>query len=107
VESVHVTFDSDLNRETLPGDRCERDHSTRANIRLDSPQFHLPLTLCKAFRLEMDTPEGTHTLLDVTANATRAHHVRVQRTDVTALRLIPLSNYGEGIYTRVFSFDFV
>ena len=107
VESVHVTFDSDLNRETLPGDRCERDHSTRANIRLDSPQFHLPLTLCKAFRLEMDTPEGTHTLLDITDNATRAYHVQVQRADVTALRLIPLSSYGEGTYTRIFSFDFV
>ena len=107
VESVHVTFDSDLNRETLPGDRCEREHATRANVPKDAPEFHLPLTLCRSFRLEMDTPEGTQTLLDITANATRAYHVPIRRPDVTALRLIPLSNYGEGTHTRVFSFDFV
>ena len=107
VESVHVTVDSDLNRETLPGDRCEREHATRANVPKNAPEFHLPLTLCRSFRLEMDTPEGTQTLLNITANATRAYHVPIHRSDVTALRLIPLSNYGEGTYTRVFSFDFV
>ena len=106
VESVHLTFDSDLNRTTLPGDKCEQDHATRANIRLDSPQFHLPLTLCKAFRLEADTTDGIVTLLDVTHNAARAYHVPVVRNDVTALRLIPLENYGRTAETRVFSFDF-
>ena len=106
VESVHLTFDSDLNRTTLPGDKCEQDHATRANIRLDSPQFHLPLTLCKAFRLEADTTDGIVTLLDVTHNAARAYHVPVARNDVTALRLIPLENYGRTEGTRVFSFDF-
>ncbi len=106
VESVHLTFDSDLNRTTLPGDQCEREHATRANIRLDAPQFHLPLTLCKAFRLEMDTAEGTLPLLDITANTTRAYHVPVDRDDVTTLRLIPLENYGGTDKTQVFSFDF-
>jgi hypothetical protein len=106
VESVHLTFDSDLDRATLPGDKCEQDHATRANIRLDSPQFHLPLTLCKAFRLEADTTDGIVTLLDVTHNAARAYHVPVARNDVTALRLIPLENYGRTEGTRVFSFDF-
>jgi hypothetical protein len=32
--------------------------------------------------------------------------VEVGRADVTALRLIPLENYGGGGETRVFSFDF-
>ena len=106
VGAVHLVFDSDLDRLTLPGDRCEREHSTRANIRLDSPQVHLPLTLCKSFRLEMDTPEGTVPLLDVTENASRAYHVSVDREDVTALRLLPRENYGGDGETRVFSFDF-
>ena len=106
VKSVHLTFDSDLDRTTLPGDKCEQDHSTRANIRLDSPQFYLPLTLCKAFRLEADTPDGTIHLLDVTDNAARAYRVPVNRQDLTALRLIPLKNYGDTPKTRVFSFDF-
>jgi hypothetical protein len=106
VESVHLTLASDLDRTTPPGDGCEREHSTRANIRLDSPQFYLPLTLCKAFRLEVDTPEGTVTLLDVDHNALRAYHVEVNRAAITAIRLIPLENYGGGKETRVFSFDF-
>ena len=106
VESVHLTFDSDLDRVTLPGDRCEREHATRANVRLDSPRFHLPLTLCKAFRLEADTPDGVVTLLDVRDNASRAYHVPVGRGDILALRLIPLENYGGSGETRVFSFDF-
>jgi hypothetical protein len=106
VESVHLTFDSDLNRATLPGDRCEQEHSTRANVRLDSPQFYLPLTLCKAFRLELDTPGGVTVLLDVAHNALRTYHVEVGRDDITAIRLIPLENYGGAEETRVFSFDF-
>ena len=106
VESVHLTFDSDLNRTTLPGDKCEQDHSTRANVRLDSPQFYLPLTLCKTFRLEADTHGGVEVLLDVDHNALRAYHVEIDRADITALRLIPLENYGGTGETRVFSFDF-
>ena len=106
VQSVHLTFDSDLDRTTLPGDKCERDHATRANVRLDSPQFYLPLTLCKAFRLEVDTTDGVEVLLDVDGNALRAYHVEVERDDITALRLIPLENYGGTGETRVFSFDF-
>lgn len=106
VESIHLTFDSDLDRTTLPGDKCEQEHATRANVRLDSPQFHLPLTLCKAFRLEADTPDGVEVLLDVEQNALRAYHVKVGRDDITAIRLIPLENYGGSGETRVFSFDF-
>jgi hypothetical protein len=106
LDSVHLTFDSDLNRTTLPGDRCEREHATRANIPLDAPQFHLPLTLVKAFRLEMDTPTGTVTLLNVAANAVRSYHIPIGRNDVTALRLIPLDNHGGTEVTQVFSFDF-
>ena len=106
VESIHLTFDSDLDRVTLPGDVCERTHSTRANVLLDSPLFHLPLTLAKAFRLEADTATGTEILLDVTENATRSYQVDFNRDDVTALRLIPLENYGGTNVTQVFSFDF-
>lgn len=103
---VHLTFDSDLDRKTLPGDACERSHTMRANTRLDSPQTHMPLTLCRSFRLEADTAKGSLPLLDVRDNVTRAHHIRVDRNDVTALRLIPLENYGGTDHTQVFSFDF-
>ena len=32
VESVHLTFDSDLDRTTLPGDGCEREHSIYGQV---------------------------------------------------------------------------
>ena len=75
-------------------------------IRLDSPQFYLPLTLCKAFRLEADTADGTMVLPAVDHNASRAYHVEVGRDDATVIRLIPLENYGGSGETRMFSFDF-
>ncbi|MBQ3507761.1 MAG: FAD-dependent oxidoreductase [Clostridia bacterium] len=106
LESVHLTFDSDLDRTTLPGDWCEQQHATRANICLDSPQFHLPLTLVKAFRLEIDTAAGTEILLDIIENATRSYQVELHRENVSTLRLVPLENYGGTDETRVFSFDF-
>ncbi len=106
IEAVHITFNSDLDRLTLPGDICERSHSMRANVRLDSPLAYVPPTLCRAFRLEADTPSGTVTLLDVTQNVRRSYHLTIQRDDILALRLIPLENWGGTDQTDLFSFDF-
>ena len=105
ITSVHIVFDSDLDRKTLPGDKCEREHVTRANVLLDSPQMHPPKTLCKAFRLSAVTEAGEQTLLQVECNRQRAYHVKVTET-VTALRLTMLENWGETDTTNLFSFDF-
>lgn len=106
IESIHVTFNSDLNRDTLPGGSVERTRSMRANVRLDAPLMHVPFTLCRAFRLEADTSEGTVVLLDVINNVRRAYHLPVKRDDISALRLIPMENWGGTEQTDVFSFDF-
>ena len=106
IKAVHITFNSDLDRRTLPGDFCEQTHSMRANIRLDSPRAYVPLTLCRAFRLEADTPAGTVTLLEETRNVRRSYHIAIQREDILALRLIPLENWGGTEQTDLFSFDF-
>ncbi|MBQ3867050.1 MAG: FAD-dependent oxidoreductase [Clostridia bacterium] len=103
--SVHIVFDSDLNRDTLPGDACERTHATRANTRLDSPVMHMPATLCKEFKLLAQTGGSTREILHVDNNRRRSFHVRVDGT-VERLALIPLSNWGGSESTRVFSFDF-
>lgn len=105
IETVHLVFDSDLNRLTLPGDRCEREHAMRANARLDSAAARLPLTLCRDFTLEAVTAEGTRTLLAVRDNSRRFYHVPVG-FEVTGITLIPLSNCGGGAETAIFSFDF-
>ncbi len=106
VNAVHLTFDSDLNRLHIPGDECERTHVTRANVRLDSPQMHLPTILCKAFRLSAVTETGEEKeLLSVDVNRKRAYHVPVGMK-VKAIRLTLLENWGNTDTTNLIAFDF-
>ena len=104
VHSVHVVFDSDLDRDTLPGGQCERTHSTRANVRLDSPQMCMPKTLCREFVLAGERDGERTELLHVTDNRKRAYHLKVDGA-FDALVLIPLDKWGDGDIP-VISFDF-
>lgn len=105
ISAVHITFDSDLNRNTLPGDSCEQRHSTRCNTLLDSPQFYVPKTLCKEFVLEAMTENGLIILYQTENNLNRAYHIPIDQK-VSCLRLTPVSNWGGSDMTAVFSFDF-
>jgi len=105
VRAVHIVFDSDLNRETLPGDWCEQGHVTRANVLLDSPQMYVPKTLCKSFCLTAEADGKKIELLRVDRNIKRSYHVPVNRS-VTGLRLQILDNWGETPKTNLISFDF-
>ena len=105
IRTLHVTFDSDLNRTTLPGDECERTHTMRANVRLDSPVFYVPKTLCKSFCIEITTPTGTRTLYKTEKNLNRAYEIAVN-DEVLSLSLAPAENWGGSDCTTVFSFDF-
>ena len=105
VSSVHVTFNSDLDRKTLPGDHNECRHTMRANVPLGAPQTYVPKTLCRSFILEADTPYGKKEILSTDRNLNRAYHVELNE-EILALRLIPLSNWGDTDETDVFSFDF-
>jgi len=105
IQEIHVTFDSDLERLSLPGDWCERGHSTRCNTLFSSPIFSMPKPLCKEFRLEVETDAGWEPLWEEAENKKRSYHFPVHR-GFLALRLIPISNWGDGTHTPVFSFDF-
>ncbi len=105
VGSVHLVFDSDLHRDTLPGGHCERTHSMRANHLLSSPQMTMPKPLCRAFKLLGERNGERIELLNVTDNRKRAYHSEVGR-DLDKLILIPLSAWGEGERIPVISFDF-
>ena len=105
VSAVHIVFCSDLNRDTLPGSHCERSHSTRANQRLDSPQMHMPKTLCKAFRVIGERKGEKQVLLEVTNNRKRAYHMQVDRV-FDKLTLIPISGWDDSESIPVISFDF-
>lgn len=105
VNSIHLVFDSDLNRDTLPGGQCERTHVTRANVLLDSPQMYMPKTLCKAFRLCVVTPNGETEVLHIESNRKRAYHVTLSEP-ILAIRLTMTENWGGTDQTNLLSFDF-
>ena len=105
VEAVHLVFDSDLNRESLPGDEMEQYHPTRCSTLLDSPQMHMPLPLCRAFTLTAETEDGPVVLAKVKDNRLRSYDVPVGRV-LGGITLVPESNWGGGEETAVFSFDF-
>ena len=105
VSDVHIVFDSDLNRDTLPGSACERMHTTRANQRLDSPQMCMPKTLCRKFKLIGELRGKKYELLHISDNRKRSYHLNVNQI-FDKLILIPLDSWGEMKEVPVISFDF-
>ena len=105
INHIHITFDNDLNRESIPGGAYERIHNTRANVLLDSKMVYVPKTLCKEFQVEIETANGTMMLLKEQCNLKRAYHINVEES-VTSIKLIPISNWGNSEFTTVYSFDF-
>lgn len=105
ISSIHIVFDSDLNRDTLPGSDCERMHSTRANNRLDSPQMCMPKTLCREFSLVGELTGKKTELLHIMDNRKRAYHLNVNEK-FDKLILIPLGGWGDDDKIPVISFDF-
>jgi len=105
VHSLHLTFDSDLNRETLPGDYIDRVCSMRSNVRMDSPQCCVPKTLCKEFEVHITTQDGTKTILAQNCNLNRAYSIDINEP-IYSISLTPKSNWGNTDTTTVFSFDF-
>ncbi len=105
VKAVHVVFDSDLNRDTLNGDYCERAHSMRCNVLLGSPVMNMPKTLCREFKLTVTDADGNVSTTNVTENRTREYDIPVNKK-VRSVSLAPVSNWGGTEETNVFSFDF-
>ena len=105
ISSVHIVFDSDLNRTTLPGGQCERTHITRANQIIGSPQTHLPKTLCKEFKLIGELKGEKTEILHINNNRKRSFHINLnQKFD--KLTLIPMDIWSDDKKIPVISFDF-
>ncbi len=106
VRCVHVAFDSDLDRKTLSGDRCERYHSMRCNLLPESPTMHLPLTLVSSYRITAKTPEGEEiVLISDNENVRQTVNVYPER-ELKEISLKLISDYGENEELSLFSFDF-
>ena len=105
VEDVHIVFCSDLNRKTMPGSECDRRHSMRANIKLDSPQIYMPKTLCKEFLLTCEADGEEVEILKVSNNRKRSYHINLNK-EVDKLKLKIIDSWGEENTVPVVSFDF-
>lgn len=105
VKSVHVVFNSDLDRDTVDGSWSEKVHITRANRLLGDAILSMPKTLCREFSLTLFKGEEKIKEISITENKLRAYHVEVN-DGVTKIALNVKSNYGNFDSTDVFSFDF-
>ncbi len=105
ISHVHIVFSSDLNRETLPGSLSEQVHATRCNQRLDSPQMHMPKTLCREFILYGECDGKREEILAVKDNRKRCYHIKVNKKFDT-LALVTLDSWGDKEDIPVISFDF-
>lgn len=104
VESVHIVFDSDLNRKTLPGSWVEQIRCMRSNQRLDHPQSALPTTLCKEFMLTGFLEGKEQFTLHITDNRKRSYHIKTGKV-FDKLVLTPVASWGNETIP-VISFDF-
>lgn len=107
IENVHIVFDSDLDRATLPGDWCERRHSMRANIVPESPTMIMPKTLAKHYVVTGITANGgTITLYEDDCNLRYCVNIAVDAELVGLyLTVKSLWNTNDADTVHLFSFD--
>ena len=107
VKEVRITFDSDLDRTTLPGNEIERQKVTRAITFPDSPDTHPPLTLVSEFIVLVTLPDGSEVnIIHEVNNRKRTVFIPVNMT-ISSLKLIPLKTWGDYDSIHIFSFDFI
>ena len=106
IENIHIAFDSDLDRVTLPGDKCERRHSMRANVFPDSPVMHLPLTLVKEYEIFVTDECGNRVLLASDAENCKQTLNFAPDYPISAIELKVCADHGGNADIHVFSFDF-
>ncbi len=106
VDVIHIAFDSDLDRTTLPGDECERYHSMRCNLLPSSPVMHMPLTLVRSFCVTAVLQDGNESVLYEDSENIKQTVNIYPRRELSSISLHLFSNYGGSDKIRVFSFDF-
>lgn len=89
VNEIRLVFDSDLNRETLPGDEVERRISMRANNKNDGLKMHLPLTLVRRFKLTYKDQED------------KSHEIYVEKENIKRLHLIKLEKLAKSVSLHI------
>jgi hypothetical protein len=105
VGKARIVWDSDLNRDTMPhiGGRPFR-HNMLANRPWHCPEFHVPKTMTRAYRIEGLNDSGNWTILYETHNNYQRLNVVPIKGEYLGIRLTPLETWGNDA-SHVFSFD--
>ena len=95
IGEIRLVFDSDLNRETMPGPEAKLRRNMIHNRPLGWPDSHVPRTMTRAYRIEGLREDGTaFALAEVSEN-----HQRLNRLAVSArafgVRFTPLATWGD------------
>ena len=105
VHKVRFVFDSDLDRVTLPGDVCERQHSMRANVIDASLKMCMPKTLVKEFKIEITDENGKITEINESLNIKRLVLIDVS-AKVKSVKFIPTATWGMD-EVNIYAFEIV
>lgn len=102
MKNVHLAFDSDLDRKTLPGDGIEHCHSMRANVLPDFPVMYVPKTLIRSFALYGVLENGEEVLIDQRDDF-HIFYINIPiRRELCGLRFLPLSMWGDSDSVHIF-----
>ncbi len=108
IDNVHLAFDSDLNRDTLPGNNIEKRWSMFANRTETSATACVPKTLVKAYSVTAMTKQGDMLVIaDTDRNLLSCANHTVPNEEIVSISFVPKSTWGYGeTAVDVFSFDF-
>ncbi len=107
ISNIHLQFDTDLNRETLPGDSIDRQRSMRANRTENSVTVCMPKTMVKGYRLTAVTADGdTVTIAKTDRNLLGCVNHDVSDDLYVSVSFVPLTTWGGDTgNVQIFSFD--
>ena len=107
LENIHLQFDSDLDRDTLPGNFIDRQRSMRSNRTEESITIHMPKTLVKAYTITAVTESGkTVTIVQTEENILGCVNHTLPDAKFRSVSFTPLTTWGDDDKSvRIFSFD--
>lgn len=105
ISRVRIVWDSDLNRETMPKINGQVWNKNMLHNRIwHSPDFYVPRTMTKGYRIEGVKEDGTVVILvEEKNNYQRLNKVAVEGA-FKAVRLIPTATWGNE-KAHIFAFD--
>ncbi len=101
ITELRIVFDSDLDRKTIGAGRHIPEKSTRCNTHLDVTPVHVPETLIKDLRIEINTNGMWNSFATISDNHQHILRLPIQKR-CNGIRITPLTTHGCE-FARIFS----